>query len=421
MMTRLNHCARDVTRRSTAAVARSLFAWIFAAGAVPLAAQEVIELPGEDRYLDADFEEVYRVGALTGDDWEAFGNVEGVAFDQSGNLYVVDTQAARIVVVNTEGGFVRQFGGVGEGPGEFDQHNTTSIRIAVLHDRRTVAFDQRFSVFGPDGEFERTVRLGGNDALIFMPRLDVDRRGEGVLATEAVRMIDRALQRGRANGTLAEPEFRHIVRLDLTGDEVTPDTVVYAWNPPGEATGFIPPLVAGALPDGGVAYTDSSAYAIKVTSADGTLERVLTRPFRPEPVTDRIRQEERERRLKGLEGDPLGAGRSGGQRGAMMSGMADAMRRNAESMEFYPVIPVVRSLRTSCEGNIWVQRRGEEPVSDGPIDVLTPDGRYLGTFTADATAMPDAFGPDGLVAFVETDELDVQTVVVKRVLGGGAG
>ena len=408
-------------RRSTAAVARLLFALVFAAGAVPVAAQEVIELPREDRFLDADFEEVYRVGARTGDDWEAFGNVEGVAFDQSGNLYVVETQAARIVVVNTEGGFVRQFGGVGEGPGEFDQHNTTSIRIAVLRDRRTVAFDQRFSVFGPDGEFERTVRMGGNDALIFMPRLDVDRRGGGVLATGALRMIDLAMLRGRADGNLAEPEFRHIVRLDLTGDEVTPDTVVYAWNPPGEATGFIPPLVAGALPDGGVAYTDSSAYAIKVTSADGTLERIITRPFRPEPVTDRIRQEERERRLKGLEGDPLGAGRSGGQRGAMMSGMTDAMRRNAESMEFHPVIPVVRSLRTSWEGNIWVQRRGEEPVSDGPLDVLTPDGRYLGTFAADATTMPSAFGPDGLIAFVEKDELDVQTVVVKRVVGSGAG
>ena len=404
-------------RQATAAVARWSFTLALAAGAVPLAAQEVIELPREDRYLDADFEEVYRVGALTGDDWEAFGNVEGVAFDQSGNLYVVDTQAARIVVVNTEGGFVRQFGGVGQGPGEFDQHNTTSIRIAVLHDGRTVAFDQRFSVFGPDGEFERTVRMGGNDALIFMPRLDVDRRGEGVLATGALRMIDLAMLRGRADGTLAEPEFRHIVRLDLTGDAATPDTVVYAWNPPGEATGFIPPLVAGALPDGGVAYSDSSAYAIKVTSADGTLERIITRPFRPEPVTDRIRQEERERRLKGLQGDPLGAGRTGGERGAMMSGMADAMRRNAESMEFHPVIPVVRSLRTSWDGNIWVQRRGEEPVSDGPIDVLTPDGRYLGTFAADATAMPSAFGPDGLIAFVERDELDVQTVVVKRVVG----
>ena len=32
--------------------------------------------------------------------------------------------------------------------------------------------------------------------------------------------------------------------------------------------------------------------------------------------------------------------------------------------------------------------------------------------------MPSAFGPDGLVAFVERDELDVQTVVVKRLPGG---
>ena len=28
--------------------------------------------------------------------------------------------------------------------------------------------------------------------------------------------------------------------------------------------------------------------------------------------------------------------------------------------------------------------------------------------------MPDAFGPDGLAAFIEQDEMDVETVVVKR-------
>ena len=46
--------------------------------------------------------------------------------------------------------------------------------------------------------------------------------------------------------------------------------------------------------------------------------------------------------------------------------------------------------------------------------MITPDGGYLGTFATGATAMPSAFGPEGLVAFVERDELDVQTVVVKR-------
>ena len=104
--------------------------------ASPLAAQQVVELPAEDRLLDADFKEVYRVGAVTGEDWETFGNVHDLAFDRLGNLYVVDTQGARIVVVNPEGGFVRQLGGVGTGPGEFDQHNTTSMRIAMLSDGR---------------------------------------------------------------------------------------------------------------------------------------------------------------------------------------------------------------------------------------------------------------------------------------------
>jgi len=39
---------------------------------------------------------------------------------------------------------------------------------------------------------------------------------------------------------------------------------------------------------------------------------------------------------------------------------------------------------------------------------------YLGTYAADAIEMPAAFGPEGLVAFIETNDLGVNTVVVKR-------
>ena len=38
----------------------------------------------------------------------------------------------------------------------------------------------------------------------------------------------------------------------------------------------------------------------------------------------------------------------------------------------------------------------------------------MGTFAAAAPGMPAAFGPDGLVLYWETDELDVPTLVVKR-------
>ena len=83
------------------------------------------------------------MGAVAGEDWETFGNVFDLAFDRVGNLYVVDTQGARIVVVNPEGRFVRELGGVGGGPGEFDQHNTRSIQIAVLSDGRGAALGTR--------------------------------------------------------------------------------------------------------------------------------------------------------------------------------------------------------------------------------------------------------------------------------------
>ena len=74
-------------------------------------------------------------------------------------------------------------------------------------------------------------------------------------------------------------------------------------------------------------------------------------------------------------------------------------------------MPVLRSLATSWNGRVWVQRLGEHPESDGPIDVVTADGECVGTFRTDATVMPDAFGPNGLAAFIELDEFDVASVV----------
>lgn len=383
--------------------------WVLLAGAVPVSAQDVIKLPAEDRPLDADFEEVYRVGVTEGEDWETFGRVREVAFDMSGNAYILDTQAARIVVVDREGGFVRQFGGVGEGPGEFDGHNASLLRMAVLGDGRTVVFDRKFHVFAADGEFERTVRMSA-DMMTFMPRLDVDRPGMSVLATGVVQSVPANPAEWR--DYVDEPDSRPVERWFLTGDEVVQDTVVNAWYPPGDANTYVPLLVAGALRDGGVAYTDSSAYAIKVVTPDGDLARVLTRPFRPEPVTERSPEAGEGRRRDQQGGNPRGENRVGGERAAASQAVVRAML--AAPKKYYHEIPVVRDLRTSWEGTIWVQRRGDEPESDGPIDILTPDGRYLGTFATGATAMPDAFGPDGLAAFIERNELDVQTVVVRR-------
>ena len=72
------------------------------------------------------------------------------------------------------------------------------------------------------------------------------------------------------------------------------------------------------------------------------------------------------------------------------------------------------ALRTDWEGTIWVRRRGDEGAGCDPIDLITADGRCLGTFAPGSTALPEAFGPGGLLAFAEADDLDVPFVLVKR-------
>ena len=380
-----------------------------AASAGPLAAQEVIELPAEDRLLDAGFAEVYRLGSLDGGGWDTFGSVEDLGFDGAGNLYILDTQAIRISVVDPQGNLVRQFIGEGEGPGEFGSNSSRALEFAVMRDGRVAIYDPGrigFALFGADGEFERTIPMGG------------DRWRQPMLSDiQAFPGMERVLSTTRVVYFATPdpgpgPQFRYVLSYDLSSDEAAVDTAATTWKPPSDRQAFRPELMAGALPGGGVAYSDSSAYAIKFTAPDGRVTRIVTRPFRPRPVTDRIRNEEIERRLESFETTRQPTGNPAMQ--AAMQAMIEAQRAGIESMEFYPELPVLLALRTDWEGTTWVRRRGDEGAGGDPIDLITADGRYLGTFASGSTALPEAFGPDGLVAFMETDDLDVPFVVVKR-------
>ena len=396
-----------MTRR-TATVRLLGFVLPFSATAGPLVAQEVIELPADDRLLVANFEEVYRVGSVLGGRWDTFGQIGDVAFDGAGNLYIFDMQALRITVVDRTGTLVRRIGRRGEGPGEFESDVGGLLHMVVMPDGRAVVYTWNrgaFVVFRANGEFERSARIAGGAMTSFMG-LQALPRTNAILATSPILRP--------ANETGTRPSMRAVERFLLDGYRAVVDTVAEAWNPPGEPSGFVPLLVSGALPGGGVAFTDSSAYAIKIVEGTGDLVRVLKRPLFPNPATERDKslfiqwRVELERKI---EADLV---RLGGIHAEIAERMSDFSREQTESMEFYHEIPVVRGLRTSWEGTIWVQRRSAELIRDGPIDLLTPDGRYLGSYPADATAMPSAFGPDGLVAFVERDEFDVQTVVVRR-------
>ena len=419
--------------------------------AVPgLQAQEVVEVTGRDRSINSEFEEVYRVGVVEGESWEMLAQVGRVAFDAEGNLYIFDGTAGltrfggvglvrsgevRVLVFDAAGRFVREFGSSGGGPGEFNQ----PMGFAVLRDGTVVVSDvghRAYQLFDASGEFQRMVRAGDDPDAVAIPAHDIrpDPRGGAVFAGGSAGSIVMG-----AGGATDPPTFRPLLQVDLDGETVRADTVAEGWLPPRTdlddvATGpvpsdlrdmlrsmamptvFEPEFLVGVLPDGGIVYSDSSAYTLKV-APPGTPEvaRIIRRPFEPEPVTEAVR-EAREERLAAAR---RARGGTGGPRRLMLVGAAEGNNPRPEATfeledRYYHEVPVVRGMATTWEGRIWVQRRGEEPESNGPIDVLTPEGGYVGTYATGATAMPDAFGPDGLAAFVERDELDVPRVVVRR-------
>lgn len=411
------------------------------------ASQEVVELPGRDQWIEPDFAHVFRVGVPIGEEWEMFANIPKVAFDAEGNLHVFDSGGRgsspdlRIVVFDSTGVFLRNFGSAGEGPGEFRSPAT----YAVLRDGTTIVADlghRAYHIFDASGQFLRMVRGGmgtprGSESggavssvgVAVLPEIHTDPRGGGVYATEGRSWLVSSL------GGLEWPsDYRPIDRHDLGGEEARTETLVRAWRPerePGEDAlaspgnfptiaspdgrstslrdalhgrrlplTFEPELLMGVLPTGDIVYSDSSTYAVNVTAGDsGVLLRTIVRPFRPERVSPEIEAEFNRKREETLRSAATGGG-------SYSFSLGEA--------RFYPEIPVIQALSVTWEGRIWVMRRGDELLEDGPIDVLTADGEYVGTYRTGETRMPDAFGPDGLAAYIEFDEFEVASVVVRR-------
>jgi hypothetical protein len=86
-------------------------------------------------------------------------------------------------------------------------------------------------------------------------------------------------------------------------------------------------------------------------------------------------------------------------------------QQSLANMTFAETMPVIQAVTVDGEGRIWVRRAGDRECDRGPIDIIAADGRYMGTLPA-GTGTPSAFGPGGLVAYVETDDMDVQRVRV---------
>lgn len=435
-MDRMSTGRRRVRLILPLAVTRALMAIALASN--PVSAQQLVELPLDDRLLTADFPEVYRVGDGARE-WELLSRVASLGFDSLGNLHIGDLggDELEVLVVDPRGELVVRFGRQGEGPGEFRD----ASEAFALPDGRTVVPDDghfAYHIFAPDGTFEHMVRYPGVEPGHSLPgastpgayprfrrvdrwRADLVLRVAHVWETDAERTSFRIVDGPKT-----------IVRLDLSGEEAIETEIASASNPDEDATFLFAPL-----PGDAVAMVDSTEYEVEIAGSRDGVNRVLIRPIPSRPWSTSNFRAYKEYMTDGLRE----AAQSGD--GAEIVGLFGGIDKLLDLVEELPLptgnIPLIESLEATWRGSIWVGRppadgfpdydfdgglqggfnptpSAPRPRRPGPIDVITVAGEYLGTLPD--SKMPNAFGPDGLVAYVEADELGVPTVVVKRLPAG---
>lgn len=364
-------------------------------------------LEGPDIMLAAATEHVYTVGAYMGEDWESFGSIADVAFDGAGNAHILDRQEDRIVVLDPNGTFVRFVGGSGEGPGELQ----SPFSFHVYRDGGYVVGSVRgIDVLGSDGEQLRRMPLS---VATGSPIWDARALPDGSLVSTVFRYD---IERARQGLPPLDPPGRPIEIFPI--EDGQPEVLYTAWelpDPEGDrrrarrsssrmsaGRAFEPRLHFDVTSDGRLAVVDSIGYRVKLVSRDGSVVGTVERPIAPRMVTEAMKEAARDRyRAREVPSNV---------------GIFRIERESVDELRFADEIPVIANMAVDWEDRIWVERTGADGVEAGPIDIVNPEGGYVGTLPADGVRIPSAFGPNGLMAYIEADEVGIPTVRVIRLV-----
>jgi hypothetical protein len=349
--------------------------------------------PAVDRLLTDASAEVFSIGAAEGDATQALQHVGGVAFDAADNLYVLDSGAGQVQVYAPDGRYVRSIGSKGRGPGELHR----AMQVAVTTGGKVVVSDlgQRgFSVFAADGTFERLVPFEVGRGVAGL-ELRASNTGGFVTAYQPV------------PGPKPEAQSVVIVASDPGGGALsTLFTVPQGSGSAGmldpRAPAFSPRVHWAVLPDGRTVVAYGTGYELRYAT-QGASETVVGRGISPRHVSNADRDRERESRLEALEHE--GA--------ALPPATRNAVLKMVREMRFAEVMPVINGIVADPAGYVWVQRTSDDGSATGPIDLIGPNGGYVGTVTGQR--LPLAVSASGRAAYLERDELEVERIVVRQV------
>ncbi len=345
----------------------------------------IVRNSGADRPLDWEFTPVLTLGGAD-EGPEAFYTLwrSVVTTGRDGSIYVIDRPNHRVVAFDSVGGHRWSVGREGGGPGEFQW----PFGVAVGADGTVEVMDignRKIERIAADGEYLGSVSLGPEGAIMQMERVDA---GLAIELQQGMHEItDKLVIADGADTT----ELTSVTPAGTKLVEV-PNCPIRIQQPP-----IFAPELTWAAGWTSVVVNEGPEYVISLF--DGA-RRVASyrRDVEPRQATAEIAAGEFPEGLR--------------LRGGAIDCNVPA-EDFAEARGYAPLVPTIRELLVEPDGTIWVERDWTAP-GEHPIDIIAPDGSYVGTLPSDVE-YPVAFTSAGHAVVIETDDLDVQRLVIYRV------
>ncbi len=364
--------------------------------------------------------ETRRIGVVDGDDPYLFSQIYAVAVSPCDTVFVGNSQTGTVRAFSPEGHFLREFGGIGEGP-----HEVSTVFDLWLSGDTVVVWDVvrpgKTLLFLTSGEFLTSWRGSLQDGTRVIPRA----KGEQGWIAEV-----RSRRSGAGN----------------PGDSIGEPVELRAFDPESRSLGetvFIPPTrpiyetgsgsedalfrVYGSGFDqrGRFFRTVPEKYEVAVYEASGELGRLVRRSFEPRPIGPADIEE-----YRGLVQAVLDTITMFGPPGSI----DDQVWARVEVQESLP-LPThrspIRKLMIGSDGFVWAENVESVPPGSFELmktfglayedfekgtvwDLFNGDGAFLGQ-----VPLPPRFKPMAVrgteVTGVFMDDLDVEYVVTYRV------
>ena len=355
------------------------------------------------------------IGRADGDERYLFGGIAGAVALRDGRIAVLDRQSALIRLYSPDGEHLEDWGGKGEGPGEFDspwsisRYRGDSILVSEFVARRFTILDDRgrfgrniLPEIGMSFYADYSARLARGDRSL-MPAESCCRFW-GPLSTGAFLLSYPEMIPNTGSGTKRGSVSAAII-ADSGGAAMPAGTFggnrfrLGGRESPVQFQ-FSPWFNMSAGGDGYFA-TEGVSYSIDEYDSNGRLRRIIRLARGPRPVTDELRAAFEDRTREWILAP-----------GALIEGGSPEEELERVLAAPYPShLPTFFALHVDSEGNVWARQSpystGDDeasPVSE--LFVFDSVGRHLGVVEVPRNFRVFQIGADFMLGAV-TDDLGV--------------